>query len=267
MDELGGKVALVTGGASGIGAAVSRLLADRGAQVLVVDVDPDGGRRVADELGGTFMRADVSRPEDFKAVIDLAVNHLGGIDIAHLNAGVLTGEASIVKLSDTDYRRILGANVDGVVFGLRAVVPVMAEAGGGAIVVTASLAGLVPFSADPIYAMTKHAVIGLVRSLPPQLDPLSIRINAVCPGLVDTPLVDVHARKLLDGAGFPLITAEAVAGAVLGCIVGSGPAASTGQAIVVQPGAEPVVYRFGNAPGPRASGSEGRVPPEIGFAR
>src|SRR5256885_17054938 len=86
-------------------------------------------------------------------------------------------------------RRIMGPNVDGVVFGARALVPSMAARGGGAIVATASLAGLIAFSPDPIYTLTKHAVVGLVRALAPQLEPPGIPPNAVCPGLTDTPLV------------------------------------------------------------------------------
>src|SRR5207247_5770526 len=103
----------------------------------------------------------------------------GGIDVAHLNAGVTTGEAAIDAVTDDQYRRIMGPNVDGVVFGTRALVPVMDRRGGGAIVATASLAGLISFPPDPIYALTKHAVLRLVRSLRPQLAARNITVNAV----------------------------------------------------------------------------------------
>ncbi len=126
---------------------------------------------------------------------------------------------------------------------------------GSAIVVTASLAGLVPASEDPIYTLTKHAVIGFVRSVAPQLDERGIRINAVAPGFVATPLIDTS--RFAD-AGFPLLQPEAVAHAVLLAARG----AETGQVWVVQPGREPLQFRFPNVPGPRdASGAAVGVPP------
>src|SRR5207245_7066492 len=124
---------------------------------------------------------------------------------AYMNAGVTTGEAAIDKLTDQQYRRIMGPNVDGVLFGFRACVPAIERRGGGALVATASLAGLIAFPPDPIYTLTKHAVVGLVRSLAPQLEAHGITVNAVCPGIVDTPLVGDEAKKVLGEAGFPLI--------------------------------------------------------------
>jgi NAD(P)-dependent dehydrogenase (short-subunit alcohol dehydrogenase family) len=153
-----------------------------------------------------------------------------------------------------------------VVFGIRALAPVIARSepraagsGSGGIVVTASLAGLIGYSPDPIYALTKHAVIGLVRALAPQLAELGngVTVNAVCPSLVDTPLLDDGMREALAGSGFPLIEPETVADAVLDCLAGT----ATGQAMVIQAGLKPVAYRFGRPPGPRATGSEGAVPP------
>ena len=161
------------------------------------------------------------------------------------------------ELSDEQYRRIMRVNVDGVVFGVRAVVPSMARQGGGAIVVTASLAGLIPIAFEPVYALTKHAVVGLVRSLVPHLEARGITINAVCPGLTDTPLIG-PARTLLEESGFPLIPPADIAAAVLGCVTGR----ASGQAIVCQAGRPPVPYEFRNVPGPRAEGAEGRLPPE-----
>jgi NAD(P)-dependent dehydrogenase (short-subunit alcohol dehydrogenase family) len=125
-------------------------------------------------------------------------------------------------------------------------------------VATASLAGLVAFAADPIYAMTKHAVVGLVRGLALTLADQGITVNAICPGLVDTPLVD-EAREALAAAHFPLIAPEAVVEAVLGCLLGQ----ETGQAVVVQAGREPLPYRFSRPPGPRQAGAEGKVPPGL----
>ncbi|HXW35404.1 MAG TPA: SDR family oxidoreductase [Acidimicrobiales bacterium] len=256
MGTLDGKVAVVTGAASGIGLATSRLLHSHGAALVVVDLDEEGARRTADEVDGTAVPADVSRRESWDDVVE-AVRSLGGVDIAHLNAGVTTGQEDISKLRDDEYRRIMSVNVDGVVFGTRALVPELARRGGGAVVATASLAGIVAFPGDPVYTLTKHAVVGFVRSLGPRLLEQGITINAVCPGLVDTPLIDGEIRDVLVESGFPLISPESVAEAVYECVTGD----ATGNAVVVQLGREPTAYRFARPPGPRAEGVEGKIPP------
>ncbi|HUD15875.1 MAG TPA: SDR family oxidoreductase [Acidimicrobiales bacterium] len=257
MGELEGKVAVITGAASGIGlACATRMVAD-GATVVAVDIAEDPVRRMAEALGVVAVRADVSRPEDWVPVVE-AVRRLGGLDFAYLNAGVTTQQGDITALTDDQYRRIMAVNVDGVVFGARALAPELVARGGGALVATASLAGLVALPADPIYAMTKHAVVGLVRSLALTLADQGITVNAVCPGMVDTPLVD-DARDALAAAQFPLIAPGAVVEAVLGCMLGE----ATGQAVVVQAGREPLPFRFSRPPGPRQAGAEGRVPPGL----
>jgi len=224
------RTALVTGGASGIGVAIVELLREEGAEVQPLD------------LANGF---DVSDAQAWATV--------GAVDLACLNAGVTTGEHDVSRLSDDAYRRILGANLDGVVFGVRRLADVMEP--GSAIVVTASLAGLVPSPADPIYTLTKHAVIGFVRSVAPQLEGRGIRINAVAPGFVETALIDAAP---FTAAGFPLLQPRAVAQAVLGAARSS----KTGQVWVVQPGREPLAFRFPNVPGPRdASGASVGVPP------
>jgi NAD(P)-dependent dehydrogenase (short-subunit alcohol dehydrogenase family) len=257
MGALEGKVAVVTGGASGIGLASSKRLAAEGAKIVVVDANGDGADKVASELDGVAVKADVGNSGEWARIVD-AARRLGGIDMAYLNAGVTTGEEDITKLTDEQYRRILSVNVDGIVFGTRAIVPELMARGGGALVATSSLAGIVAFSGDPIYTLTKHAVVGFVRAVAPRLAEHNITINAICPGLVDTPLIDGEIRDSLASAGFPLIPAEAVAEAVMGCVLGE----DTGQAVVVQLGRDAVAYRFGRPPGPRAPGVEGRIPPE-----
>lgn len=221
--------ALVTGGASGIGAAAARLLESEGARV---------------ESLGLENGFDVSRPGDWERV--------GPVDLAFLNAGVISSQREIAELDDAEYRRVVGANVDGVVFGVRALARILQP--GSAIVTTASLAGLMPVPGDPIYALTKHAVIGFVRSVAPQLGERGITINCVCPGLVDTPMT-ASVREALAESGFPLIAPERVAETVL-MAARSG---ETGKAWAIQPGRDPIDFRFPRVPGPRGEG-QGQVP-------
>jgi NAD(P)-dependent dehydrogenase (short-subunit alcohol dehydrogenase family) len=231
-DPMFPRTALVTGGASGIGAAIVDLLRSEGAEVQALDL-ADG--------------FDVSDSQAWEKI--------GAVELACLNAGVTTGEHDVSRLSDDAYRRILGANLDGVVFGVRRLADVMEP--GSAIVATASLAGLVPSPADPIYTLTKHAVIGFVRSVAPQLEERGIRINAVAPGFVETPLIDAAP---FTAVGFPLLQPQTVAQAVLGAARSS----ATGQVWVVQPGREPLEFRFPNVPGPRdASGASVGAPPRL----
>ena len=255
--QLEGKVALVTGAASGIGHATAVRLHSAGARLALLDLDDAGGSAAESQLGGLFVHADVGQPADWARAVDRVVSELGRIDIVHLNAGVTTPEADLTAITDEQYRRICAANIDGVFFGARAVVPAMEAGGGGAIVVTASIAGLTAFSPDPVYTLTKHAVVGFVRALAPQLSSKNITINAICPGLVDTPLLGPDARELAAAANFPLIPVTDVAEAVYGRVIAS----ETGQAFVCQVSREPTAYRFAGVPGP-GGGAAGRTPPE-----
>ena len=160
MGALDGKVAVVTGGASGIGLASSRRLAAEGATVVVVDANGEEPSRRPRSSGASPCTPTSATSRDWERILD-AGRGLGGIDFAYLNAGVTTGEQDITKLTDEQYRRILSVNVDGIVFGTRAVVPELVARGGGALVATSSLAGIVAFAGDPIYTLTKHAVVGL----------------------------------------------------------------------------------------------------------
>jgi NAD(P)-dependent dehydrogenase (short-subunit alcohol dehydrogenase family) len=227
------RTALVTGGASGIGAALVQLLRQGGADVQVLDL-ADG--------------FDVADPKAWEAI--------GPVELAALNAGVTTGETDIADVSEEAYRRILGANVDGVVYGVRRLARVLQP--DSAIVVTASLAGLIPAPQDPLYTLTKHGVVGFVRSVAPQLVKRGIRINAVAPGFVDTPLLGEGGRARFVDAGFPLLQPDEVAHATMA----AARSGETGQVWVVQPGREPVPFRLPNVPGPRdASGAPVGVPP------
>lgn len=254
MGTFDGKVALVTGGASGIGRAVVERLARDGASVVVADIDEAGGKEVASDVSGTFVRTDVSDPAQSQGAVAAAIETYGRLDIAHLNAGITTGESDIESLSVEQYRRAVGVNLDGVVYGAMAAVPVMSE--GGALVATASLAGLVPYAGDPVYGLTKHAVVGFVRAMADQLAPKGITINAVCPGFTDTPILGPFAEEFRN-AGFPLLEAREVADSVAQIVTSGG----SGEIFVCQPGRTCEPYGFRGVPGPRSEGSEGMAPP------
>lgn len=246
VPNLDGKVALVTGGASGLGRATCEALAAAGAQVLVADVDEPGGQETARHVGGAFFRADVSSLEENHAMVAAAVERFGRLDLLHLNAGVATGFGLDESFDLERYRRVMGVNLDGVVFGTHAALPPLAEGGGGAIVATASLAGLTGVPSDPLYAANKHAVVGLARSLGPTLASRGVRFNAVCPGFAESKIIAPIRDALLE-SGLPIIPAEAVASAVLELFGGE----MTGECWFVQPGREPAAFTFRNVPGPR----------------
>jgi NAD(P)-dependent dehydrogenase (short-subunit alcohol dehydrogenase family) len=225
------RSALVTGGRSGIGAAIASALERDGVDVQVLDL-ADG--------------FDVSDPRAWESV--------GAVDLACLNAGVVAGESDVARFTDEQYRRIVGVNVDGVVFGVRRLAQVMT---GGSIVVTASLAGLGPTEQDALYTLTKHAVVGFVRAAAPQLAARGIRLNMVNPGFVDTPMIDEVGRAAFEAARFPLLCPEDVAEAVLRAADDE----ESGQAWVVQPGREPMKFRFPNLPGARVPDGGTIAPP------
>jgi len=211
-------VAIVTGGASGIGAASARALAERGARVAVLDLDADRGRAVSASIGGVFVPLGVTSARQWRGAVEQIRGELGPIELAHLNAGVMTfppgtdlaAASDLASISDSAYRRIVGVNIDGVFFGLRALAAAMAERGEGRIVVTASIGGLTAVPFDPLYAMTKHALVGLVRSAAPVLAGRGIVLSAICPGGVDTPLVPDSIRALSPPLLAPLAVARAV---------------------------------------------------------
>jgi NAD(P)-dependent dehydrogenase (short-subunit alcohol dehydrogenase family) len=244
--EFDGKIALVTGGASGIGAATARGLAARGATVVVCDLDEPGGRGVAEEIGGDFVPCDVSDFDGNARLVAEVVSRHGGLDLVHLNAGVSTGCSIGEDFDLALYRRAMGANLDGVVFGLHHALPALKARGGGAIVATASLAGLMGMPFDPVYTANKHAVVGLVRSVGPTLLADGIRLNAICPGFAESaitaPIADALAAQ-----GFPMMSADEPADAAIRLFA----ADVAGECWFVQAGRESAAFVFRNVPGPR----------------
>ncbi len=209
---------MITGGRGGLGQAFAQALGDD-AEITLLDLP----------------EFDVGDPAAWRA-------HEGEYDAAFLNAGVLTGEGSMADLPDELYERALRANVHGVVYGVRELAARLMP-NGGSIVATASLAGLTATPPDPIYALTKHAVIGFVRSVAPQLAMQGIRINAVCPGYTATNMVPDEFREVLD---VPLMEPSFVAEAAMQALGSE----DTGGAWVVQPN-RIVPFRFPHIPGPR----------------
>jgi NAD(P)-dependent dehydrogenase (short-subunit alcohol dehydrogenase family) len=246
VSRLDGKVALVTGAAGGLGRATARALAAEGTVVVAADIDAAGAQAVADETGGHAVACDVSDLEENRAAIGIAVERCGGLDLVHLNAGVGTGCGVGDDFDLALYRRAMGANLDGVVFGLHAALPALRARGGGAIVATSSLAGLTGVPYDPLYSANKHAVVGLVRSLAPGLAEEGIRLNAVCPGFAESAIIE-PLRDALAESGIAIIPAETVASAVVDLLAGD----AAGECVVIQPGREPLPFAFRGVPGPR----------------
>jgi len=246
VSRLGGRVALVTGAASGLGRATARALAAEGAAVVAADIDAAGAQVVAAEIGGHAVACDVADLEANFAAVAFAVEVCGGLDLVHLNAGVATGCGIGDDFDLARYRRAMGANLDGVVFGTHAALPALRARGGGVIVATASLAGLTFEPHDPLYTANKHAVVGLTRAVGPGLAEEGIRFNAICPGFAESAILDGFCEAI-SAAGVAIIPAETVAGAVVELFAGD----EAGECVVVQPGREPIPFVFRGVPGPR----------------
>ena len=184
----------MTGAASGIGRALTDQLTAAGTSVLAVDTNADGLAEAAAETGCATRVADVSSAAENDAIVADALERFGGLDTVFLNAGILDRDPSVptYRAGDIDLDRYVltrAVNLDGVVYGAVAAAKAMGERGGGAIVATASVAGLVGYAATPLYAATKAGVVGLVTSIGDAFAADGVRITAICPGGVATPLV------------------------------------------------------------------------------
>jgi 15-hydroxyprostaglandin dehydrogenase (NAD) len=225
--EINGKVAVITGGASGIGRATVELLASGGAAVIIADlVETLGDETVKaiEAAGGraAFVKADVTNEDDARRMLDTAVQKFGGLDILYNNAGIAVGVPGYPQAEIKRWRRVIEIDLFAVILGCHLAAPLM-DPKGGAIINTASMAGLYPYKEDPVYGAAKAGVVNFTYSLAPWAAKRNIRVNCVCPGVVDTPLVRKGieaAKRAGQTAGVPstIMPPSAIANAVLSLI-------------------------------------------------
>ncbi|MGY1705690.1 SDR family oxidoreductase [Geodermatophilus sp. SYSU D00697] len=251
-----GSVALITGGTGGFGRALAGRLRERGVTAVLTDLDSERNRTVAAELGCAFLPLDVTDRAANRAVVEAVEAEHGRLDAVFLNAGI-AGFDSDALLDVDGFLRVLDVDLLGVVYGTEAALPALQRAGGGAVVVTASLAGLSPMATDPGYSVAKGGAVAFVRSMAPRLAAQGIRITAICPGFADTAIID-PIREEFENAGFPVLSAGEVADAMLAAWASGEP----GAAYVVQPGVGAVPYAFKGVPSAKTASGQTAVVPE-----
>jgi NAD(P)-dependent dehydrogenase (short-subunit alcohol dehydrogenase family) len=192
MDRLEGKVAIITGGAGGIGKAAANVFISEGAEVIIMDLDEDSLIKACEEIGSnriSYFAGDVTKPDDNNSVVELAKERYGGLDIFIANAGVAGDITTIEEYDEDQFDHVMAVNAKGPFLGLQSAIPAMKLRGGGSFIITSSTAGVMGTPSIAPYGMSKHAVIGLMKSAAKECASMNIRVNTVNPAPVETDMM------------------------------------------------------------------------------